>query len=178
MASVIRNILGYSLFRDGSQNGVSFRESFVRRNCSDKWSGCTRKYQESDEIWLAGIYWYTLVENYFRTEFATKSWKFHESEAVSKCAWEWGCVQVCLRVRLCPSVLESEAVSKCAWEWGCVQVCLRVRLCPSVLESEAVSKCAWEWATICKQCQWKRQVNKALKWRLSFFIQLISIGKH
>ena len=71
-----------------------------------------------------------------------------ESEAESKCAWEWGWVQVCLRVRLSPSVLESEAESKCAWEWGWVQVCLRVRLSPSVLESEAESKCAWEWGLI------------------------------
>ena len=42
LAPVTRNILGYSMFRDGIQNGFSFRDSFERWNCSGKGSS---KYQ-------------------------------------------------------------------------------------------------------------------------------------
>ena len=36
-----RNILGYSLFCDRSQDGFSFRDIFGRRNLSDKWRSRT-----------------------------------------------------------------------------------------------------------------------------------------
>ena len=51
LAPVTRNILGYSLFWDGTQNGFSFRDSFERWDFSGKWSSCTNKHQERDKIW-------------------------------------------------------------------------------------------------------------------------------
>ena len=57
LAPVTRNILGYSLFWDGIQNGFSFRGSFEGLNFSGKWNSCTNKYQETDKIWLVGVYW-------------------------------------------------------------------------------------------------------------------------
>ena len=57
LAPVTRNILGYSLFWDGIQNDFSFRDSFEGRNFSCKWNSCTNKYQETDKIWLVGVYW-------------------------------------------------------------------------------------------------------------------------
>ena len=45
LAPVTRNILGYSLFCDRSQDGVSLRDIFGTRNLSDKWSSRTNKYQ-------------------------------------------------------------------------------------------------------------------------------------
>ena len=57
LAPVTQNILGYLLFCDRSQDGVSFREIFGRRNLSDKWSSRTNEYQESDELQLVGVYW-------------------------------------------------------------------------------------------------------------------------
>ena len=72
LAPVTRNILGYSLFWNGIQNGFSFRDSFQRGNFSDKWSSCTNKYgQKRDKIWLVGVYW--SVEKNVLTEFAAKS---------------------------------------------------------------------------------------------------------
>lgn len=53
---------------------VLFCKNFGRQNFRDKWSASTSKYQESDGIWLVGVYW--LVESYFHTEFATKSKKW------------------------------------------------------------------------------------------------------
>ena len=43
---ITRNILGYWLFCHRSQDGVSFRDIFGRRNLSDKWSSRTNKYQK------------------------------------------------------------------------------------------------------------------------------------
>ena len=40
---ITRNILDYSLFCDRSEDGVSFRDIFGRRNLSDKWSSRTKK---------------------------------------------------------------------------------------------------------------------------------------
>ena len=57
LAPVTRNILGYSLFCDRSQDSISFRDIFGRRNLSDKRSSRTNKYQESDELWLVGVSW-------------------------------------------------------------------------------------------------------------------------
>ena len=47
LAPVTGNILGYWVC-DRSQDGVSLRGIFRRRNLSDKWSSRTNKYQESD----------------------------------------------------------------------------------------------------------------------------------
>ena len=52
LAPLTRNILGYSLFCDQSQDGVSVRDTFERRTLSNKWSSRTKKYQDSDELWL------------------------------------------------------------------------------------------------------------------------------
>ena len=52
LAPVPRNILGYSLFWDGIQNGFSFPDSFERLNFSGKWSSWSNKYQDRDKIWL------------------------------------------------------------------------------------------------------------------------------
>ena len=71
LALVTRNILGYSLFWDGIQNGFSFRDSFERWNFSGKWSSCANKYQQRDKIRFVGVYW--SVEKNILTEFATKS---------------------------------------------------------------------------------------------------------
>jgi len=65
LAPVTRNLL----FCDQSQDGVSLSDIFGRGNLSDKGSSRTNKYQESDELWLVGVYWW--VENYFRAEFVT-----------------------------------------------------------------------------------------------------------
>ena len=43
LAPVTQNILGSSLFCDRSQDGVSFRAIFGRRNLCDKWSNRTKK---------------------------------------------------------------------------------------------------------------------------------------
>ena len=68
LASVTRNILNdYSLFCVQSQDGVSFRGTYL----SNKWSSRTNKYLESDELWLVAVYW--LVENNLLAEFATES---------------------------------------------------------------------------------------------------------
>ena len=54
LAPVTRNILNdYSLFCDQSQDGVSFRGTYL----SNKWSSHTNKYLESDELWLVAVYW-------------------------------------------------------------------------------------------------------------------------
>ena len=57
LTPVTRNIYGYSLFCDRSQDGVSFRGIVGTRNVSDRWSIRTNKNQESDELWLVGVYW-------------------------------------------------------------------------------------------------------------------------
>ena len=57
LASVTRNILGYSLFWDGIQNGFSFRDRFEKWNFCGKWSSCSNKYQERGKIWLVAVYW-------------------------------------------------------------------------------------------------------------------------
>ena len=74
LAPVTQNILGYSLFWDGIQNGFSFRDSFERWNFSGKWSSCSNKYQERDKIWLVAVYW-SVEKNLILTEFATESYK-------------------------------------------------------------------------------------------------------
>ena len=53
-----------SLFGDLGQNGVLFRESFGRRDFSNKLNEATvlTNHQENYEIRLVGVYW--LVENY------------------------------------------------------------------------------------------------------------------
>ena len=56
LAPVTRNILGYSLFWDGIQNGFSFRDSFERWNFSGNWSSRAKKYQERDKIGLVAVY--------------------------------------------------------------------------------------------------------------------------
>ena len=58
LAPVTQNIVGYSLFCDRSQDGSLFQDIFERRrHLSDKWSSRANKYQESDELWLVGVYW-------------------------------------------------------------------------------------------------------------------------
>ena len=57
LAPVARNILGYSLFYDRRQDDVSLQDIFERRNFGDNWSSRTNKYQDSDELWLVGVYW-------------------------------------------------------------------------------------------------------------------------
>ena len=57
LASVTRNILGYSLFWDGIQNGFSFRDRFEKWDFCGKWSSCSNKYQERGKIWLVAVYW-------------------------------------------------------------------------------------------------------------------------
>ena len=39
------------------QNGFSFGDSFEGWNFSGKLNSCTNKYQETDKIWLVGVYW-------------------------------------------------------------------------------------------------------------------------
>ena len=51
LVPVSRNLLGYSLFYFGAEANVAFRERHI-----SSWSSCTNKYQESDEIWLVGVY--------------------------------------------------------------------------------------------------------------------------
>ena len=64
LGPVTRKILGYSLFCDRSQDGVSFQDIFVRQNSSDiKWSSHTNKYQERVELRLFGVYMLNLPEN-------------------------------------------------------------------------------------------------------------------
>ena len=49
-------IPGYSLFRDGSQNGVWFHESFERRILAiNKAAVPVLKHQEGDAIWLVSV---------------------------------------------------------------------------------------------------------------------------
>ena len=57
LATVTENILGYSMSWDRSQDGVSSQDIFRSRNLSNKWSSCTNKYQEGNELWLVGVYW-------------------------------------------------------------------------------------------------------------------------
>ena len=66
LAPVTQNILRYSLFWDGIQNGFLFRNGFERWNFSSKWSSRTNKYQERDKIWLVVVYW--LIGKNFLTE--------------------------------------------------------------------------------------------------------------
>ena len=72
LAPVTRNIFGYSLFHL-FMTGLcfSFRDSFERWNFSGKWSSCTNKYQEREQIWLVGVYW-SLKKN-FLTEFGNNA---------------------------------------------------------------------------------------------------------
>ena len=64
LGPVTRNILGYSLFCDRSQDGVSFQDIFVRQNSSDiEWSSHTNKYQERVELRLFAVYMLNLPEN-------------------------------------------------------------------------------------------------------------------
>ena len=60
LAPVTCNILGYSLLCDWSQDGVLFWGIFERRNLSNKWSSQKNKYQESDKLWFAVVYWYII----------------------------------------------------------------------------------------------------------------------
>ena len=60
---VTRNILGYSLFCDCSQDGVSFQDIFVTQYSSDKWSSRTNKYQKRVELRLFAVYMLNLPEN-------------------------------------------------------------------------------------------------------------------
>ena len=57
LTPVTWNILGYSLFCDQSEAGVSFPDVFERRLLGDKWSSRTKKYQKSDGLWLVGVNW-------------------------------------------------------------------------------------------------------------------------
>ena len=57
------NILGYSLFCDCSQDGVSFQDIFVTQYSSDKWRSRTNKYQKRVELRLFAVYMLNLAEN-------------------------------------------------------------------------------------------------------------------
>ena len=56
LAPVTDNILGYSLFCDRSQDGVSLQDIFGSQNLSDKWSSPTNQYKEGDKLWLVSVY--------------------------------------------------------------------------------------------------------------------------
>ena len=50
LAPVTRNILGYLLFWDGTQNGFLFRDRFGKMKFNGKWSRCANKYQEETKF--------------------------------------------------------------------------------------------------------------------------------
>ena len=68
------SIPGYSLFEDGSQYGVPFRNNFGAKTTF--WQQMKELYQEIPRKWRNLECRCLLVgKNYFLSEFATKSWK-------------------------------------------------------------------------------------------------------